>query len=68
MKHSTNLLWICIALLVMAQACKPSQSDNVIEFNPELHSFSNTHKIHTTHLNWDAAIDFDRKQVSGIAT
>lgn len=49
-------------------ACNPPSSDNTIALNPETHSFSNIEKVRTTHLEWNAKVDFDLKQVSGTAT
>lgn len=58
--------WLYLTLLI--SACKPKNSDNSIILNPNTHSFSNLEKVTTTHLNWDAQINFDLKQVSGTAT
>ena len=59
---------ILLLFTLLINACKPSNSNNTITLNPETHSFSNLEKVKTTHLNWDAKINFDLKQVSGTAT
>jgi len=53
--------------VLFLNACKPAESDNVITLNPATHTFSNIEKVQTTHLNWDAKINFDLKQISGTA-
>jgi aminopeptidase N len=67
MSNYARLSYLMLSFLLV-QSCKPKDSENTLVFNDELHSFANTKQVHTTHLNWDAAIDFDRKQVSGTAT
>ncbi|MBL7764693.1 MAG: M1 family metallopeptidase [Chitinophagaceae bacterium] len=55
-------------ITVVLQACKPGNSSNVIEFNPATHTFSNIKDVRTKHLNWEAIVDFDKKQVDALAT
>ena len=55
-----SLLWI--------SGCKPSDSDNTIELNTKMHTFSNYDKVRTKHLDWDVNVDFKHKQIAGIAT
>lgn len=58
-----------LAIIVLfTHACKPSQSENTITFDSRLHTFSNYKDVTTTHLNWDAKVNFDLKQIAAVAT
>lgn len=65
---SNNWALLVGLLLVQLVSCKPSESDNVVELNPDMHTFSNYDKVTTTHLNWDVDVNFKSKSISGIAT
>lgn len=58
------ILFIGVAVFI---SCKPSSSENTIELNAAMHSFSNYDKVQTTHLDWDVKVDFKHKHIAGIA-
>ncbi len=58
----------CLAFLIFISSCKPTDSENVIELNPKMHTFSNYDKVTTKHLDWDVNVDFKHKNIAGIAT
>jgi leukotriene-A4 hydrolase len=73
MKFTLPIFLTLILTLLASCADKPNKK---IEPEPKIeiirksfpqHSFSNTKEIHTTHLNLDLDIDFDKKTIYGIA-
>lgn len=66
MMYRLSLLGLLLTL--MAASCKPTDSQNTIELNPYMQTFSNYDKVRTKHLEWDVNVDFKHKQIAGIAT
>ena len=60
-------LFIC-SIVVFFVSCKPNHSDNVIEFNQAMQTFSNYEKVTCKHLDWKAKINFELKEIKGTAT
>ncbi len=61
----SNFIFI-LSLLILS--CNSSNIQNKDIFNTKAHSFSNIDDVKTTHLEWDAKIDFEKKQIQGTAT
>ncbi|HMN33175.1 MAG: M1 family metallopeptidase [Chitinophagaceae bacterium] len=61
----SNILWI---LLIAVISCNSPIQQNEHVLNVKTHSFANLDDVKTTHLEWDAQIDFDKKQIQGMAS
>ena len=66
MKYQLAIL--TISFLAGLASCKPTDSENVIELNQKMHTFSNYEKVRTKHLTWDVNVDFKHKNITGLAT
>lgn len=63
MKYYPVILFLMLAFA----ACNITDNKQPIS-GADAHSFSNIDKVVTTHLDWEARVDFDNKRVNGIAT
>lgn len=58
---------IFVILLSLA-ACQSFQQKPTFQLNEEESTYSNFDSVTTKHLEWNAAVDFDKKQIRGTAT
>jgi leukotriene-A4 hydrolase len=58
---------ITLLLLIVMQACKVNHSNHIRALNSSMHTFSNYDSATCKHLDWKAEIDFEKKQIRGIA-
>ncbi len=54
---------LALAILLSTIGCKNKNTTSKVNN----HSYSNYEQVTTTHLNWDANIDFDKKQIQATA-
>lgn len=64
-------LFIFILTLLIVISCKSEVKKNRVFSSSELiavknHSYSNVNEINTTHLHLDIAVDFDKKELTGV--
>lgn len=64
-------LFIFILTLLIVISCKSEGKKNKVVSSSELiavknHSYSNVNEINTTHLHLDIAVDFDKKELTGV--
>ena len=60
--------FIFYSVLALMIGCKPTASENTIELNAAMHTFSNYDIVPTKHLDWNVNVDFKHKNIAGIAT
>jgi len=55
-------------LIPLAFACQPKKTISQTVIPQDIHSFAQPNTARVTHLHWKAAVDFDKKIISGVAT
>jgi aminopeptidase N len=55
-----------LAVSLMA-ACKSKPSDDQPALDADMHTFSNYRDVPCRHLDWNATVDFEKKQIRGVA-
>ncbi len=67
-----NISFTIMAALFYLAACSTEKSDNQqkpVSMKPiDPHSYARPQEVAITHLNWQAAVDFDRQQIAATAT
>ncbi len=63
-----RLMMSAVILLFVFASCKTKVEDKDAILNTEMHTFANYQQVTCTHLDWNAVVDFDKKQIRGIAT
>ncbi len=54
-------------ILITIVSCKTKVDDTEAKLNDDMHTFSNYEDVTCKHLDWEAFIDFEHKQIRGIA-
>lgn len=54
-------------LLFGFYSCQTQNDSKQIHLNPLTHSFSNIEDVTTSHLDWKVSVDFEKKQIYGVA-
>ena len=68
MKNLRYAVCVLFATMAFLSACQPKESGNTLEFRKEFHSFSNFDVVRAKHLLWNVNVDFEHKQIEGMAT
>ena len=68
MKNLRYAVCVLFAAMAFLSACQPKESGNTLEFRKEFHSFSNFDVVRAKHLLWNVNVDFEHKQIEGMAT
>ncbi|MBL0047922.1 MAG: M1 family metallopeptidase [Bacteroidetes bacterium] len=60
--------YLLLFLILSLAACKQKQAQPTISLNKRMSTYSNYDSVRTTHLQWDAAVDFETRQIHATAT